>query len=901
MSKKSCLLISLVLVFGFSNIHSAYGQGDVWWVDQAEDANNHFWNGPNNWAHWDDGIEDVVLGNEPNLWDTVYIGKGVLEKPWPPTLFDYINEASPFEEKTPVIDSGMNARCYGLWGPGGSWEGEGWYWYLNILGGSLTIGDMNYPDWSMRWEIAGTDGVGEVNMVDGVVNVAGDMVIGNWGGLGEVNMVGGEINVGWGLCIPGTDEGSDDAIGVLKLHGGTIRCGDLYINEWITSEGRESAGSSGMKDDSMVDFTEGIMIIDGSYAEHIARFVSEERITVYGVQEGDIAPDGRRAYVKVDYDEVEDTTTVTGATADLEQAYNPSPVHYSQGQPINVVLSWSAGDGAVSHDVYLGTSFDDVNDADTSDLSGIYRGTQPDSTYNPPEYLTVLTSYYWRIDEFDGADTWKGRVWCFTVANYRGVDNFDSYSNDYDLWEVWKDFADPENYSRAQVYLEDRKIFEPDGYEMEYRYNSAYASLGSEAFASMTDLGIDSDWTTGGITKSLALSFYGGDPDNSVTENDQMYVALKDTFDTIGVVPYDGEPTDVNEQEWHEWNIDFQEFTDLGVDLTSIETLYIGFGGPRVGQTAPGGDGIVYFNDIAIYPPRCVPEKAMADITGDCVVGMEDLELMAEDWLEYDHDVYPTEPAPTGLVAWYEFEDSYNVGLDSSGNGLHGDPCGDAYIVYDAGGNGKLPGNVLSLESVGAYINCGSDPMFDITESITLSCWLKVNSFDQWWVQILSRGQDSYRLASNEGKDWLEFVAEGVYPGWYIYGSIGVADGQWHHVIGVYEHNVAMSIYIDGVVDVSQAMNGDIILSEADVYIGSNAHSPTNLNGWMDDVRIYNRALSQAEILYLASEGASSDPYYNPVISPANVYDEEDPYEKSVNFRDYAIISDNWLEEILWP
>ncbi|UCC23598.1 MAG: LamG domain-containing protein, partial [Planctomycetota bacterium] len=319
------------------------------------------------------------------------------------------------------------------------------------------------------------------------------------------------------------------------------------------------------------------------------------------------------------------------------------------------------------------------------------------------------------------------------------------------------------------------------------------------------------------------------------------------------------------------------------------------------GQTAPSGDGLVYFNDIKLYPPRCVPEKAIADITGDCVVGTEDLDLMAKDWLEYDHDVYPTEPAPTGLVAWYEFEDSNNIGWDSSGNELHGDPCGDATIVYDAGGNGKLPGNVLNLESAGAYINCGSDPMFDITESITLACWLKVNSFESWWVQILSRGQDSYRLASKDGFDWLEFVIEGVVPDWHIYGSIDVADGQWHHVIGVYEHNVAAYLYIDGVVDVSQAMSGDIILSEADVCIGSNVHSPTNLNGWMDDVRIYDRALSQAEILYLASEGANNDPYYNPVTSPANIYDEEPQYQKAVNFMDYAIMADNWLDEILWP
>ena len=182
MSKKACLLISLVLLFVFFNVHLTYGQwgppeqGDVWWVDQSEDVANHLWNGPNNWAYWDESIGDVVLGNEPNLSHTVFIGKGVLEKPWPATLFEYIGEQSPLIELTPVIDSNVTATCYALWGPGGSYEEQiDWSWFLDIKGGSLTIGDMSDPKYWTHWEIAGTDGSGEVNMSGGVVNVAGDL------------------------------------------------------------------------------------------------------------------------------------------------------------------------------------------------------------------------------------------------------------------------------------------------------------------------------------------------------------------------------------------------------------------------------------------------------------------------------------------------------------------------------------------------------------------------------------------------------------------------------------------------------------------------------------------------------------------------------------------------------
>ena len=327
-SKKACLLISFVFLFVFFNVPSTYG-GLVWWSDQ--DPNGHSWSFSRNWVHWDEDLQDVVVGNPPNSSDTVYIGKGVLEAYWPPILSDY-------DIGTPVIEPNAVASCYDLWGPGGSYEEQiGWYWFLDILGGSLTIGDMSDPKYWTHWEIAGTDGTGEVTMTDGVVNVAGDMVMGNWGGLAFLNMTDGEINVKWALCIPGTDSGDGEnmeAEGTLKLHGGTIRCGGLYMNEWVTYSDDDSTrepitGRPPRIIDSTIDLAGGTLIIDGDYAGYVGGFVANGYITIYGLEEGDIVPDGRRAYVKMDYDSESDTTTVIGAMADPNCAYNPNPLHYA--------------------------------------------------------------------------------------------------------------------------------------------------------------------------------------------------------------------------------------------------------------------------------------------------------------------------------------------------------------------------------------------------------------------------------------------------------------------------------------------------------------------------------------------------------------------------------------------
>ena len=84
-------------------------------------------------------------------------------------------------------------------------------------------------------------------------------------------------------------------------------------------------------------------------------------------------------------------------------------------------MSWRAGDFAVSHDIYFGENFDDVNDG-TGDT---FRGNQTDTFYIAgfpgfayPDGLVNGSTYYWRIDEVNDADPnspWKGDVWSFSI------------------------------------------------------------------------------------------------------------------------------------------------------------------------------------------------------------------------------------------------------------------------------------------------------------------------------------------------------------------------------------------------------------------------------------------------------------------------------------------------------
>ncbi|HPY51688.1 MAG TPA: hypothetical protein PLO68_17600, partial [Sedimentisphaerales bacterium] len=81
-------------------------------------------------------------------------------------------------------------------------------------------------------------------------------------------------------------------------------------------------------------------------------------------------------------------------------------------------LSWTPGGFAGAHDVYLGTVFDDVNDASRTDPRGVLVSQGQDANTYEPGRLELGGTYYWRIDEVNAtpdATVFKGQVWSFSV------------------------------------------------------------------------------------------------------------------------------------------------------------------------------------------------------------------------------------------------------------------------------------------------------------------------------------------------------------------------------------------------------------------------------------------------------------------------------------------------------
>jgi len=340
MSKKLIYLVSVVLVLG-----SVSNAARVEWTDLGPD---HLWSTPTNWDS----------NKVPTSADEVYIDVPAAKAP-----------------NGPVIQDGINAKILGL---ACEVAGEP---TMTMTGGTLEI-----TDWIWWGDGAGSHGT--FNMSGGTITVTNEFELG-WGdGEGTWNMTGGTVNCGE-LIVP-TGSG---AAGQLYLHGGTVNVGSTGLE---------------MNANGLIDVGGGTLVLEGDLTELINDLIAAGQITFYG----------GGGLCSLDYDDRNPgKTTLTARWTG--RAYNPKPADGSFVEDTWVNLGWSPADNAVSHDVYFGENFDDVD----SGAEGAFYGNQTSTFFVAgfpgfayPDGLIPGTTYYWRIDELEADGTIrKGDIWSFTV------------------------------------------------------------------------------------------------------------------------------------------------------------------------------------------------------------------------------------------------------------------------------------------------------------------------------------------------------------------------------------------------------------------------------------------------------------------------------------------------------
>jgi hypothetical protein len=180
--------------------------------------------------------------------------------------------------------------------------------------------------------------------------------------------------------------------------------------------------------------------------------------------------------------------------------------------------------------------------------------------------------------------------------SYNDLDPYEFGSNR--IFETWIDgWGDPNNGSLVgfvEPPFVGRTIAHTGKQSMSFLYDNSGLACYSEATMTLTD---PRDWTEEGVG---VLSLWFGDMWGSISGNapDPMYVVLADSGGASAEVYHD-DPNATQITTWTEWRIDLQVFANQGVDLTSVNTISIGFGDKNNPQA--GGSGVMYFDDIRLH------------------------------------------------------------------------------------------------------------------------------------------------------------------------------------------------------------------------------------------------------------------------------------------------------------
>ena len=266
-------------------------------------------------------------------------------------------------------------------------------------------------------------------------------------------------------------------------------------------------------------------------------------------------------------------------------------------------LRWAKGDQAAKHDVYFGTDQAAVAGATTA-TTGTYRGRQAleATTYAPTEApLEWGKTYYWRVDEVNDAaadSPWKGSVWSFTTANFLVVDDFEGYNDDLDaqttIFDTWIDgFTNKLSGSTVgniTAPFAEQKVVHSGKQAMPMAYDNTKSPYYSETERTWDQ---PQNWTINGVT-TLVL-FVQGLASNTPNP---LYVVVEDKAGKSAVM-VNPDAALLTKTQWTQWQIPLTSFT--GVNMAAVKKMCLGVGSRTASK--PGGNGIVYLDDIRVVKP----------------------------------------------------------------------------------------------------------------------------------------------------------------------------------------------------------------------------------------------------------------------------------------------------------
>ena len=224
-----------------------------------------------------------------------------------------------------------------------------------------------------------------------------------------------------------------------------------------------------------------------------------------------------------------------------------------------------------------------------------------------------------------------------------------------------------------------------------------------------------------------------------------------------------------------------------------------------------------------------------------------------------------------GLVGWWPFNGNAN---DESGNGNHGTVNG-ATLTSDR--NGK-PNCAYDFDGVSNNIIVSNEKQFDFIKEFTISVWIKPNQTFNGQKFIITKFKnydDSYSLGLENNK--IDARLNPKKNGWQVFsGSTNIDKSLWINLNMILKNNL-INIYMNGKLEFSKSFIDSLYDSQAPLvfgdFYGNNFYLDRLFNGSLDDIAIYNRALTDQEVKQLyegCTKETATSSSFNSVIYTTN-------------------------------
>lgn len=197
-----------------------------------------------------------------------------------------------------------------------------------------------------------------------------------------------------------------------------------------------------------------------------------------------------------------------------------------------------------------------------------------------------------------------------------------------------------------------------------------------------------------------------------------------------------------------------------------------------------------------------------------------------------------------GPVAAYGFNENTGTTVsDVSGNNNTGNVGTATWTT------GKY-GNALQFNGTSSKVAIANTPLLQLTNKMTLEAWVSPSVASVSYTDLIAKGHENYYILATSSPSGFPVIGSHMADGnWFpVNGISALPINTWSHVAATYDGSI-FRLYVNGVQVASGAKTGTFGISTNPLEIGGDTQTGQYFNGKIDEVRVYNRALSAAEIV----------------------------------------------------